>query len=384
MASTKLFLALSVLHLLLPLSSSLPASTILDAAEILSGSGFEAMAENLELASHNLVPPRTRSLTVFAPSDTAFKMLEQPPLSLLRYHLLPNAFPLHSLISLPFGANIPTLLPSHSLTITTTSGAADTLSINNVTVNSEPLYSDVSLVIFATNQFFDPYFQLPAKILRRTGTTDPYTSSAAACFPARKNRRKWFSHEAFSFKEVSRVLRSSGCSLMASLLDMQFLALRYRPQLTLFAPLDKVVTTSRHVAGNNNNNLSGYPSILRHHVVPCKILWSDLVTMAEGTLLRTYERGYTLNVTKSTEEELLVNGIPVIFPELYFSDWLVVHGVQEVLSPLNHRRGRGEEGSGRVSEVAAEVPNATSFGDENGHYYSDYESVEGLKGQVRN
>ncbi|KAL1317933.1 hypothetical protein HN51_070162 [Arachis hypogaea] len=371
MASTKHFLSLFVLHLLLSISSSLPSSAILDAAEILSASGFDAMAVNLELASQTLASPRTRSLTVFAPSDAAFKILQQPTLSLLRYHLLPNAFSFHSLISLPFGANIPTLLPSHSLTVTTTTDSADSLSINNVTVNSEPLYRDASLVIFTTDHFFDPYFQLPAKIPHRTGTTDPYSSSAAACFAGRKNHRKSFSSgEAFSFKEASSVLRSKGCFLMAELLDTQFLAIRNRPQLTLFAPMDKVVTSTNatrgHVAATNNNNprLRGHSSILRHHLVPCKILWSDLLTLEEGTLIRTYERGFTLNVTKSTEDVLLVNGVPVISPELYNSDWLVVHGLQEVLSPLKGRKGRGVEGSGRISEAAAEVGNATSYGED--------------------
>ncbi|MED6198192.1 hypothetical protein PIB30_063728, partial [Stylosanthes scabra] len=70
-------------------------------------------------------------------------MLKQLPLSLsplIPPH--PKCLSLHSLI--PFNANIPTLLPSHSLTITTTSGTVDTISIHNVSINSEPLYNDIS------------------------------------------------------------------------------------------------------------------------------------------------------------------------------------------------------------------------------------------------
>ena len=81
------------------------------------------------------------------------------------------------------------------------------------------------------------------------------------------------------------------------------------------------------------------------------------MTMEDGMLIRTYERGFTLNVTKSSADMLLVNGVPVIFPELYYSDWLVVHGLREVLSPS---KGRGKGGDG--SSEAAEDAEASSFG----------------------
>ncbi|KAK7308742.1 hypothetical protein VNO77_42368 [Canavalia gladiata] len=331
MASTTL-LTLSLLLLLLSLStlsSSSTSSTVLDAAEILSTSGFETMALNLELASQTL---QTRSLTIFAPTDFAFKQIPHLPLSLLRYHLLPHAFSLHSLTSLPFGANIPTLLSGHSLTVTTT---PHRVSINNITVNPSPIFHNHHLVIFATENFFDPYFQLPAK-------------TPSTCFPSKNN-------EAFSFKEASSVLRSRGCSLMASLLDLQFPD-GNRRQLTLFAPLDQALTNQ--IAGN----LSHFPVIVHRHLVPCKILRSDLVNLEDGTLIGTYERGFVLNVTNSgTEDTPLLNGVPVIFPELYRSDWLVVHGLQEVLSVHTGIGNRARQYSDPVSEAAQDAKDSSSL-----------------------
>lgn len=138
---------------------------------------------------------------------------------------------------------------------------------------------------------------------------------------------------------------------MASVLDVQFLVgLKDRPQLTLFAPIDEALSVS-HVA---NNNLSDCSTILRRHLVPCKIAWSDLVTMDEGTLVWTYERGFTLNVTKSSTDMLLLNGVPVVFPELYYSDWLVVHGLREVLSVdskgLTDQPAEDDDDSVQISE----------------------------------
>ncbi|XP_061375045.1 putative fasciclin-like arabinogalactan protein 20 [Gastrolobium bilobum] len=354
MASTTLVSLSLLLISLSSLSSSLPSSTILDAAEILSGSGFETMALNLELASQSLLPPRTRSITIFAPNDVAFNKIPQLPLSLLRYHLLPHAFSLHSISSLPYGANIATLLPGHSLTVTT-SHSDDRVSINNVTVNPSPIFDDGYLVIFATENFFDPYFQLPAQIIPRRPNTS--LTAAAACFPDKKNNRKWFfSDEAFSFKEASDVLRSRGCSVIASFLDTQFLGLLDRPQLTLFAPIDEEM--KNHVG---KMNLSDYSAILRHHLVPCKILWSDLVTLEDGTLIWTYERGFTINVTKSSKDMLLLNGVPVIFPELYYSDWLVVHGLREVLSVPKGKK-KAVKDSDQVSDAGEDAKESCSFG----------------------
>ncbi|KAK7273786.1 hypothetical protein RIF29_14849 [Crotalaria pallida] len=341
MASTTFSLFLLTLLSLSSLTTSFPSTTILDAAEILSASGFETMAFELELASQTL--SQSHSLTIFAPTDFAFKQIPHLPLSLLRYHLLPHAFSLHSLTSLPFGASIPTLLPHHSLTVTTDHRhhPRRAVSINNVTVNPSPIFNDGSLVIFATESFFDPYFQLPAKSESKRTETRSGSDHLATCFPARKNEvNRLFSDETFSFKEASTVMRSRGCSLLASFLDMQILGLsdhhrnrnRNRPQLTLFAPIDEVIAT-------HAPNVSDYSSILRKHLVPCRILWSDLVNLEDGTLIWTYERGFTVTVTKSSNEMLLLNGVAVIFPELYYSDWLVVHGVQDVLS------------KGRVREV---------------------------------
>ncbi|OIW21041.1 hypothetical protein TanjilG_28388 [Lupinus angustifolius] len=325
MASTLTTFSLFLLLSFSTVTSSFTSTTIFDAAEILSASGFETMAFNLELASQTL--SRSHSLTIFAPTDFAFSQIPHLPLSLLRYHLLPHAFSLHSLTSLPFGASIPTLLPSHSLTVTTDHRHRHRhhirLSINNVTVNPSPVYNDGTIVIFAIDNFFDPYFELPAKSVIRTETNAKSSSEIiadlAACLSARKNEMKW------SFGETSSVMRSRGFSVMASFLDMQFLGNEDRPKLTLFAPIDEVMAT--HAL-----NVSDYSSILRQHIVPCRIAWSDLVNLEDETLIWTYERGFTVSVTKSSNEMLLINGVAVIFPELYFSDWLVVHGVQDVLS----------------------------------------------------
>ncbi|KAL6130772.1 hypothetical protein ACLB2K_069151 [Fragaria x ananassa] len=116
MASSSTSLLFSLLLSLLSVSS---AQTVTRAAEILSDSGYKSMSLALDLASDSLNSQSPTSITVFAPADAAFATSGQPNLDLIRLHLLPVAFPLRSLKSLPFGAKITTLLDGHSLTVTT-------------------------------------------------------------------------------------------------------------------------------------------------------------------------------------------------------------------------------------------------------------------------
>jgi hypothetical protein len=61
------------------------------------------------------------------------------------------------------------------------------------------------------------------------------------------------------------------------------------------------------------------PSIFHRHVVPCRFLWADQVNMNDGTVLRNYLEGFTINVT-SSPGILRLNDVPVIYPNMYFSD----------------------------------------------------------------
>ncbi|XP_014519826.1 putative fasciclin-like arabinogalactan protein 20 [Vigna radiata var. radiata] len=310
---TTSFLTLSLLLLILLPISSATSATLLDAVEILSSLGFQCMALHLELASQTLQPHH--SLTIFAPTDAAFERLPHHlSLSLLRYHLLPHAFSLHSLTSLPFGASIPTLLPNHSLTITTTSPTI-TISINNVTLLPSRVFHHPNLTIFPTTNFFDPRFHLTPPHPR------PKPNPPTICLPSPHN----------PLSRAARLLRSHRFSLVASLLDLQLPSAYNRCKLTLFAPLDKALIHARH-------NLTHLSALLRHHLVPCKIVWRELVELRDGTLIGTYEKGFSLNVTMSKTHTLLLNGVQVIFPDMFRGDCLVVHGVQHVFSGHNVKR----------------------------------------------
>ncbi|EOY00900.1 hypothetical protein QUC31_014051 [Theobroma cacao] len=300
--ASRLLLPLILLSLL-SVSSPLPSQTLLDAAEILSDSGFVSMALTLDLLSKTLAP-LSPSLTIFSPTDLAFLEHGQPSLSVLQFHLSPLPLSLQSLKSLPPSSTIPTLLPNHSL-ILTSSPSDDYVSLNGVRIDGSPIFDDGSLMIFGVQEFFDPGF----------GVSIPNPSCVASV-----------NGDDHSFSEASLILRSRGYSVMASFLDLQLLEFKAKTTaLTLFAPFDDAMNMKGY-----SGNFSVYPSIFRRHVLPCKFSWADLVALNNGSVLGTYLEGFKIDVTKYGNN-LMINEVAIASPDLYYGESIVVHGLQEVL-----------------------------------------------------
>ncbi|XVE74734.1 hypothetical protein DITRI_Ditri12bG0041800 [Diplodiscus trichospermus] len=297
------FLLPLILLSLFPLSSPLPSRTLLDAAEILSDSGFLSMALTLDLLTNTLLF-QSPSLTIFSPTDSAFLKHGQPPLSLLQFHLSPLSLSLHSLETLAPASTIPTLLPNHSL-ILTSSPSDDYVSLNGVRIDGSPIFDDGSLIIFGIQEFFDPSFRI--------------SSSNCSCAP-------FVNVDDHLFGEASLVLRSRGYSVMASFLDLQLLGFKARTvALTIFAPLDDALKMKGCIG-----NFSEYPSIFFRHVLPCKFSWADLVSFNDGAVLWTYLEGFKINVNKAGNN-MMINEVAITSPDMYYGESIVVHGIQEVL-----------------------------------------------------
>ncbi|XP_050374106.1 putative fasciclin-like arabinogalactan protein 20 [Argentina anserina] len=260
-------------------------------------------------SKHSLIsPPPPPPITVFAPSDEAFIFSGVPNPSLLRYHLLPVAFHLRSLKSLPFGTKVSTLLAGHSLTVTTLPGDR-LVSLNNVTAS--PIFDDGSLVIFGIPTHFNPYFQLSPPI---------QNPNAAAAETA-----------AHYIAEASTALKSKASSTMATFVEIQFVEfLVYHASLTF----------SRHVGFvtvNRIGGLSRYSSFLNRHVAPCNDLAKLEMNMSRygGDLVLNGVTVIMPEINISRYGSVLVlHGVTVTMPEMCRNDWLMVPGVSEVLLQL--------------------------------------------------
>ncbi|KAF3432229.1 hypothetical protein FNV43_RR26968 [Rhamnella rubrinervis] len=328
--AASLLLCLLLLSLL-SFASPLSSDTILDAAEILSDSGFISMALTLELVSQTLTI-QSPSLTIFAPTDAAFSHSGQPSLSLLQFHFCPLPLPLESLKSLSTGTKIPTLLPGQSL-ILTSSSLDDRISLNNVKITTgSPIYDDGALIIFGIEKFLDPNFGVPAPV------GSPHSTPRCRLSPI--NGTMGFPGVSW-FEAASESLRSNGYSIMASFLDLQLEGFKDQIMMTIFAPVDQSMA-------NPIKNVS----IFLRHVVPCKLLWNDLVNFDDGTVLPTYSNGFTITITRS-DNVLMLNGVPVFFANMYFSDSLVVHGLHEVLA-AEDRAQKVEESSPGIGSQGEE------------------------------
>ncbi|KAA8529140.1 hypothetical protein F0562_034061 [Nyssa sinensis] len=267
MAKMESLLICFIIFSLFSLSSPLPLEAVIYAATILLDSGFISMALTLRLVSQALIP-QPPSATIFSPFDAACAKFGQPLLSLLKLHFSPLAFSIESLRSLPYGTKIPTLFPGRSL-IVITWASNEQISLNNVTINGLPIYDDRTSIIVGMEKFFDPIFHVSAPIQS--------PSPNVGCILSMNNLTP--SSSGNSFDEASELLRSNGYSVMASFLDLQLLGLFDHPEMTVFAPINKVMV--KHVGNFTENSL-----LFLRHVLPCKLTRADLVNFRDRTVFR--------------------------------------------------------------------------------------------------
>ncbi|KAF9594980.1 hypothetical protein IFM89_035753 [Coptis chinensis] len=314
MAKPAILFPLILLSILFPISSpdlqtiTLPSETIVDAVEILSDSGYLSMSLTLQLISQTLVPEPTSSLTLFAPSDSAFIESGQPPLSLLQYHFSPLKFSLETLKSLPFGTKIPTLFDNHSLVVTSIDSEKE-ISINNVTINDSVIYDVGSLVVYGVNTFFDPLFENDVNktlVLMNLGCVNSMSddNDESAVFVDNNN------------------LEEKGYRIINQFLDMQFG--NEKKRMTVFAPDDNEMKGSLV-------NLTDLASVFRRHVVPCKLTWNDLINLEDELVLPTYLKGFSIKMKKSGDVLVLNGGVPIVFSDVYKNENIAVHGIQKML-----------------------------------------------------
>ncbi|KAK9052222.1 hypothetical protein SSX86_028850 [Deinandra increscens subsp. villosa] len=307
-AKQMLIFPVALLLAILSFTAALPSETIANAADTLSNSGYVAMSLTLNLVSGSLLS-QTTSATIFTPPDSIFADSGQPPLSLLQLHISPLLFSLSSLRSLPPGTRIPTMSSGNYLTVTQPA-FSDQVSINNVSIAGSPVFDDGSLIIFGIENFFDPDFQISDAPVQIDSFND--------C------QRSYGGDRNFSFHDAGNVLISRGYSVMASFLNLQLLGFISKPSLTLFAPVDEVLV-------DYSDRFPDYPSLFLRHVLPCRISWKELANIGNRTNLNTHLDGFGISVTRSGVK-LMVNGVPIAFPDMYYSDWLVIHGISEALS----------------------------------------------------
>ncbi|KAM6549578.1 hypothetical protein CsatB_021254 [Cannabis sativa] len=285
--------------------------TLLNAAEILSNSGYLSMSLTLKIASQT-IKHDSPTATVFAPADQAFVKSGQPSLFLLRRHVSPVKLSLETLKTLPRGSVIPTMVPDHPLIVTASLSGDGYISINDVRINEKAVFGDGFVALYGIDEFIDSSF------FRADQPPSPAPAPAPAPFHGKTE----------SFASVAEFLRSRGYYIMATLLDAQLTGLGDGTKLTIFAPVDR---TFDYYA----SNISDYALIFRRHVVPRLMTWQDLIgSQVVGTKLPTFSRGFMIEVRVSSDGIPMLNDAPVVFQDIYRSQRLIVHGLNGFLKPF--------------------------------------------------
>ncbi|KZV19529.1 fasciclin-like arabinogalactan protein 20 [Dorcoceras hygrometricum] len=349
MASLSLLSLLILSYLSLSASLSPPPDYLLNAVDTLANSGYTAMSLTLQLIANSLPLPSattTTALTIFSPPNSAFSANGQPSLAHLLLHFSPLSLSSSSLLSLPFSSSIPTLSPSKHLFVT--SSSSHDFSINGVKISQSPLFDDGWVVVYAIDDFFDLNFTL-ANYTKTDHKTD------FQCLKLERVSR---------FQDASGVLKSRGYSIIASFLDLQIMGFLDQGDFTennltkwtLFSPADQDLVRF-------SGDFLVYSSLLMRHLVPCKVSWSDLDEMVNGTVVSNNVQGFSLEITKDEDNEtLMVNGVVITAPDLYESESLVIHGIQRAISEPDN--GDEEfEFMEDLSEHEFEVPTSAYHGE---------------------
>ncbi|CAN4121715.1 unnamed protein product [Withania somnifera] len=315
-----------------------PPQSLLNAAESLSNSGYISMSLTLELIIDTVLSRAAKnsftgtSFTIFSPPDSSFTNFGQPSLSHILLHFSPVSLSLSSLQSLPFSSKIPSLSPSNSLYVTSNNDLD--VSINNVKIIGSPIYDDGFVVVFGIDDFFSQNF------------TRPNTNRNTNLIPS----PQCIAFDPFSrFYEVSLLLKSKGYFIMSSFLELQLIGFLKNStpglKLTVFAPMDNAII-------GFSGDFPEYQQLFLRHLVPCVLYWTDLNDMVNGTEFKNYVNGLNLKITKVNDVSF-VNGVEITYPDLYYNDWLVVHGLQSLIPLPDEIDDDMEEHPGKPEDMDA-------------------------------
>nr|XP_027102789.1 uncharacterized protein LOC113724037 [Coffea arabica] len=137
-------------------------------------------------------------------------------------------------------------------------------------------------------------------------------------------------------ESMLNVLRARGYNLFSNAIatsDLIYEVLAGK-SFTLFAPTDSSLFTL-----DMTNMASDYISILRCHVIPLRMTFSDICRFTSGSSLPTLTaaRRATVRVESrssptSSDDAVTIDGVGVLLPGLFYSRSLAVHGLRGILN----------------------------------------------------
>ncbi|KAL0446796.1 UNVERIFIED_CONTAM: putative fasciclin-like arabinogalactan protein 20 [Sesamum latifolium] len=186
----------------------------------------------------------------------------------------------------------------------------------------------------------------------------PNSSSISPLFPSHLNL------SSPSPSHTSTLLKSRGYSIVATFLELQLMGFLDHGgfsddvmKWTVFAPVDEELVQF-------SGDFLSYFSLFMRHVVPCKVGWSDIEEMVNGTVVSNNVKGFSLEITRDENDEIwMVNGVDIMFPDMYESEWLVIHGIRGVISLPENAEDPETESMEEFRVEKVEAPDPESMED---------------------
>ncbi|KAL3837703.1 hypothetical protein ACJIZ3_022294 [Penstemon smallii] len=267
--------------------------------------GFNTIATLLHISPGLFFSGNPKS-TIFAIQDSSFSNLSIPPYEmkeLLNYHTTPCTLSKTELFKKPTGFCFKTLLQDKNFAITEKDAKTGSIMINSVLVSHPNLFVQGPI---AVHGIVKPFEMISCDFLNKT-------SSSVL--------------EMIEWTRVVRFLSSNGYVSFAVGLNAVLDGINFQNlgSCTIFVPPNSGFTSS--------------PSpflerIVRIHIVPRRFTYMELVA-AEESSLRTLVPGCDLKIDRFGQN-LVINGVEIIAPDIFSSDKFVVHGISRDFDADDH------------------------------------------------
>ncbi|XP_042013061.1 uncharacterized protein LOC121761483 [Salvia splendens] len=309
--ATQLFLIIAGILVLSAASSAPP-----NIGSILSTLGFEELSAAASAANLSSGGPTT----IFAPTDASLDTCPTCSTSLLlQEHSVPGLYPLHFLRRFAFGTKIESFAANRCLTVTASADpttARKKVFINGAEIAKPDFFNNGLVVVHAIQGYVSHLSPLSCAVETMTTLSFPHRAATLSIMR-------------LMLKDAMRALRVGGYSIVALSIRLKFPQLLELKSLTLFA-IDDVSVFVGGGRGGGGGQL--YVAEMGFHIVPNRLLTAaDLMSLRNGTVLPTMERGRDLVVTSAGGggplEPMRINFVKVDRFDLVVNKRVAVHGL---------------------------------------------------------
>ncbi|XP_050208026.1 fasciclin-like arabinogalactan protein 21 [Mercurialis annua] len=264
--------------------------------------------------------------TIFAIQDSSLTNASSSPLflkHLLQYHTAPFSFSMADLLRKPQGTCFRTLFRHKNVALTKVDPHRRYLEINHVLVSHPDMFLQGNIAIHGVLGSFSSMGSQDYGRVLDSIIQAPICDANSSLVLEDKDMIQW--------NRIVRLLSSNGFVSFAiglnSVLDGILKDYSNLSSVTILSPPEILFVASPSAV---------LDKIVKLHILPQKVTYSELASMPYQSLLRTLLPNQPLQITGGfnvTEMQgLTINGVEIIAPEIFSSNRFIIHGISHAFN----------------------------------------------------